>query len=126
MTSALEPLELRDATTLAFALLDRARAAKASGSLRSHRRSPATNEQTQQNQTTSSIAQQDFVELGKVILGVVSMARDAEKAKEEAKAAAARAEIESVKIRRAVAELCDSLRDLVDAMGECGEKQEGK
>ena len=90
MTSALEPLEIRDATALAFTLLDKAR--------------DAANED----------ARCDYVELAKLLVSTVTLSREAEKAVEEARQAAARAEIEGVKTRKAVGEITDVIRGVLD------------
>ncbi|KAK5942460.1 hypothetical protein PMZ80_005025 [Knufia obscura] len=78
LTSVLEPLEIRSATALAFSLLDRAR---------------DTNANANNNNSGSGNGQAEYVELAKVIVATVTLARDAEKAMEEAKQAAARAEM---------------------------------
>lgn len=90
VTSALEPIELRDATQLAFTLLDRARDSFETGMRR-----------------------REYVELAKAIVGTVSLAREVEKAAEEAKQAAVRAEMEAVKTKRAVVKVCECVESLV-------------
>lgn len=109
LTSALEPLEIREATTLAFSLLDRARDTSPGTSP-----SPiTTEEEIAAGSFSHGASQADYVELAKVIVNVVAMARETEKVAEEAKAAAAKAEIEALKTRRAVAELCFTISRMV-------------
>lgn len=98
VTSALEPVEIRDATTLAFNLLDRAR-------------------DVYDDDDTSVARRQEYVELAKVIVSTVTFARDAEKAKEEARQAAARAEVECANTRRAVAEVCAGVTRVIERLG---------
>lgn len=97
MTSALEPAEIRDATALAFKLLDKARA------------SDLRRDGKQHNVDEVRIAEkqrEEYVELARGIVAIVTLARDAEKAMEEAKAAAAKAEIEVVRCRENVGDVC--------------------
>jgi len=86
-TSALEPLEIRDATALAFSLLDKARDRSDTGT------------------SLDAQRQAEYVELAKVVVSTVTLAREAEKAMEEAKMAASRAEIECVGMRRAMGDV---------------------
>lgn len=103
-TSALEPLEIRDATALAFSLLDRARDRSDNG--------------------LDAQRQTEYVELAKVVVSTVTLAREAEKAMEEAKMAAARAEMECVRMRRAIGEVNEVVRRMV-GMGHRGGSGEG-
>lgn len=89
VTSALEPLEIRDATALAFTLLDKARDGASPG------------------------MQHDYVELAKLLVTTVTLSREAEKAMEEARQAAARAEMETVKTRQSVAEVTEKVREVL-------------
>lgn len=93
VTSALEPIELRDATQLAFTLLDRAR-----GDFETN---------------STGIKRHEYVELAKVIANTVTAARDVEKAVEEAKQAAVRAEMEAVRTKQAVVEVCECVETLL-------------
>ncbi|KAK5075567.1 hypothetical protein LTR64_001774 [Lithohypha guttulata] len=118
MTSALEPPEIREATTLAFSLLDRARDIRYGTGASSTPSPTNTDEDGETVNDGAGVSQADYVELAKVIVSIVAMAREAEKAKEEAKSAAARAEIESVKTRRNVAELCVRVNNLISGGGQ--------
>lgn len=113
VTSALEPVEIREATTLAFSLLDRARDASPGNTSSSTSPTHIDDEETVGGSFSHGASQADYVELAKVIVNVVAMARETEKVAEEAKAAAAKAEIEGLKTRRAVAELCFTITRMI-------------
>ena len=104
MTSALEPLEIRDATALAFSLLDKARDGNGNGNAQ----------------------KAEYVELARALVSIVTLARDAEKSMEEAKSAATRAEMECVRTRQAIVGVSEVVRKVVGGKARAEGNGEGE